>query len=295
MQINLLYKLKQFVKDGGIFMKFTKMHGIGNDYIFINCFKEKVNNPSELAVKMSNRHFGVGSDGLVLIMPSEAADFKMRIFNPDGSEAEMCGNAIRCVGKYVYDNKMTNKNIIKIETLAGVKVLHISTKDNKVLNVRVDMGEPILNAKDIPVITQKERFVLEEIDVDDKKYKVTCVSMGNPHAVLYVDDVKSIDIKSIGPKIENYKLFPHRINVEFVKIIDKNNLEMRVWERGAGETLACGTGACAVLVASVINEFCNRKANIKLPGGELIIEWDELDNHVYMTGPATKVFEGVWE
>lgn len=276
-------------------MKFTKMQGLGNDYIYINCFEENPQNLHELAVKMSDRHFGVGSDGIILIMPSDIADFRMRIFNSDGSEAEMCGNGVRCFGKYVYDNGLTDKSVVLVETLAGIMVLDMTIKDGKVELVKVDMGEPVLDAPQVPVDTEKERFISEEIDVDGQKFKVTCVSMGNPHAVIYLDDIKSLKIESIGPKIEYHKLFPRRINTEFANVIDINTLEMRVWERGAGETLACGTGACAVLTSSVLNGFSNRKATVKLLGGDLIIEWNENDNHVYMTGPAVKVFDGVWE
>lgn len=275
-------------------MRFTKMHGLGNDYIYINCFEEKVENPSELSIKMSDRHFGVGSDGLVLIMSSNVADFKMRIFNSDGSEAEMCGNAIRCVGKYVFENKMTYKTNIAIETLAGIKILDMKTENGKIDFVKVDMGEPIIEAKNIPVITKKEKFINEEVIVDSNSYRVTCISMGNPHAVVYLNDLDNIKIEDIGPEFEHNRIFPNRINTEFVKVIDKDNLKMRVWERGAGETLACGTGSCAVLVASVLNNLCNKKATIKLLGGDLIIEWAE-DNHVYMIGPAEKVFDGVWK
>jgi len=273
-------------------MKFTKMQGLGNDYIYVNCFSEKVENPSEAAKRLSDRHFGIGSDGLVLIMPSKTCDFKMRMFNSDGSEAEMCGNAIRCVGKYVYDNGLTNKTNIKIETLAGVKILDMKVEDGKVAMVKVDMGEPILEPAKIPVIGNGEKFVSQPVTIDGKEYKVTCVSMGNPHAVTYVDDVDKFPLEVIGPKMENNSLFPKRINTEFVQVLDRNTLKMRVWERGAGETLACGTGACAVLVSSVLNGISNRCVVVKLLGGDLIIEWNESDNHVYMTGPATKVFDG---
>lgn len=273
-------------------MRFTKMHGLGNDYIYVNCFTEKVENPSEVAKFVSDRHFGIGSDGLVLIMPSDTCDFRMRMFNSDGSEAEMCGNAIRCVGKYVYDNGLTQKTVIKVETLAGVKVLNLFLKDNKVDTVTVDMGEPVLEPSRIPVKSDRELFVSQPVVIDGKEYKVTCVSMGNPHAVTYVDDVDNFPLEKIGPKMENNELYPNRINAEFVQVIDKDTLKMRVWERGAGETFACGTGACAVLVSSVLNGLSNRKAVVKLLGGDLRIEWDEKDNHVYMTGPATKVFEG---
>lgn len=276
-------------------MKFTKMQGLGNDYLYINCFEEEVENLSELSIKMSDRHFGIGSDGIILIMPSDVADFKMRIFNADGSEAEMCGNGIRCFGKYVYDNGLTDKSVTLVETLAGIKVLDMTMREGKVELIKVDMGEPELYAPKVPVNTEKERFVSEEIDIDEQVLKVTCVSMGNPHAVTYVDDIRGLKIEEIGPKIERHKLFPRRINTEFVNVVGRNLLEMRVWERGSGETLACGTGACAVLVSSVLNEFCNRKATVRLLGGDLIIEWNEDNNHVYMTGPAVKVFDGIWE
>lgn len=273
-------------------MKFTKMHGIGNDYVYVNCFEQKVDNPSEVARKISDRHFGIGSDGLVLIMPSDKEDFRMRMFNSDGSEAEMCGNAIRCVGKYVYDNGLTDKDTISIETLAGTKVLKLEITDGKVDMVRVDMGEPIFEPEKIPVTSDKERFIDEDIEVDGKTYKVTCVSMGNPHAVTYMKDIDGLRIEEIGPQFEHHPIFPRRTNTEFVEVIDRKTLKMRVWERGAGETLACGTGACGVLVASVLNDVSDRKATVKLIGGDLLIEWNEQDNHVYMTGPATKVFDG---
>ncbi len=273
-------------------MKFTKMHGLGNDYIYVNCFTQKVTNPSETAKFVSDRHFGIGSDGLVLIMPSETCDFSMRMFNSDGSEAEMCGNAIRCVGKYVYDNGMTKKSVIKVDTLAGIKILDMKVEDNKVAMVKVDMGEPVLEPSKIPVNSEKELFISQPVIIEGREFRVTCISMGNPHAVTYVDDVEKFPLEFIGPKMENNSLFPKRINAEFVQVIDRNTLKMRVWERGAGETLACGTGACAVLVSSVLNNISNRCVVVKLLGGDLIIEWNEKDNHVYMTGPATKVFDG---
>lgn len=273
-------------------IKFTKMQGLGNDYIYVNCFTQKIENPSEVAKKVSDRHFGIGSDGLVLIMPSQTADFRMRMFNSDGSEAEMCGNAIRCVGKFVYDNKLTDKTVIKIETLAGIKVLDMKIENGRVALVKVDMGEPILEPVNIPVASEKSRFISEEVDVDGETYKVTCVSMGNPHAVAYVKDVEEFPLEIVGPKMETHKLYPRKINAEFVEVIDRKTLKMRVWERGAGETLACGTGACAVLVATVLNGLCERKATVKLLGGDLLIEWNEADNHVYKTGPAVKVFDG---
>lgn len=273
-------------------MKFTKMQGLGNDYVYVNCLDQTIDNPKQVARFVSDRHFGIGSDGLVLIMKSDIADFRMRMFNSDGSEAEMCGNAIRCVGKYVFDNKLTQSTKIEIETLSGIKVLDMSVREDKVYLVTVDMGEPILNPKNIPVISEKELFVSEPVTIDGNVYKVTCVSMGNPHAISYVKDVQNFPLEIIGPKMETNKLYPKKINSEFVQVIDRNTLKMRVWERGAGETLACGTGACAVLVASILNGLCERKATIKLLGGDLIIEWNEADNHVYMTGPAVKVFDG---
>ena len=273
-------------------MKFTKMHGIGNDYIYVNCLEKEIANPSEVSKFVSDRHFGIGSDGLVMILPSEKADFRMRMLNSDGSEAEMCGNAVRCVGKYVYDNGLTTKKVVTIETLAGIKILDMTVDAGKVSLVRVDMGEPVLKPKDIPVLSDKDLFVSEPVTVDGQVYKVTCVSMGNPHAVTYVEDVAGFPLEVVGPKMEKHQLYPRKINSEFVQLIDRKTLKMRVWERGAGETLACGTGACAVLVATVLNGLCDRKATVRLLGGDLLIEWNEKDNHVYMTVPATKVFDG---
>jgi diaminopimelate epimerase len=273
-------------------MKFTKMHGAGNDYIYVNCIDYDLENPSGIAKLVSDRHFGIGSDGLVLILPSEKADFRMRMFNSDGSEAEMCGNAIRCVGKYVYDNGLINKKTVSIETLAGIKVLDLAVKENEVVLVKVDMGEPVLEAEKIPVISNKRFFVSEPVTIDGQTYKVTCVSMGNPHAITYVSDAERFPLELMGPKMETHQLYPRKINAEFVQVIDRKTLKMRVWERGAGETLACGTGACAVLVASVLNDVSEREATVKLRGGDLLIEWNERDNHVHMTGPAVKVFDG---
>ncbi|QUH28355.1 diaminopimelate epimerase [Vallitalea guaymasensis] len=275
-------------------MKFTKMHGCGNDYIYINGFQVKVDNPAQLSIKMSNRHFGVGSDGIVLILPSDVADFRMRMFNSDGSEAEMCGNAIRCVGKYVYDNKMTDKTSITIETLAGIKILDMTVVDEKVTYAKVDMGEPILKAEDIPVISDKSPVIGEEIDVNGKTFEFTCVSMGNPHAIAYVDDTDTFEVEKIGKLVEIDEKFPKKVNVEFAQIIDNETIKMRVWERGSGETLACGTGACATLVASVLNNLTDRKAVVKLIGGDLLIEWDKESNHIYMSGEAVTTFEGEW-
>jgi diaminopimelate epimerase len=273
-------------------MKFTKMQGLGNDYIYVNCLEEEIPNPNEVSKFVSDRHFGIGSDGLVLICPSNVVDFKMRMFNSDGSESEMCGNAIRCVGKYVYDNKFTQKTTVNIETLAGIKVLELRIKNGLVDQVRVDMGEPILKSEHIPVTLSADRVIKHPVQILDKTFYVTAVSMGNPHAVSYIDDVDGFDLHKYGPVMEINELYPRKINAEFVQVIDNKTLKMRVWERGAGETLACGTGACAVLVASVMNGLVERASTVKLLGGDLFIEWDEKDNHVYMTGPAVKVFEG---
>lgn len=272
-------------------MKFTKMHGIGNDYVYVNCFEEEVINPNELAIKVSNRNFGIGSDGLILIDKSDKADFKMRMFNADGSEAQMCGNGIRCVGKYVYDNRMTTKKNITIETLAGIKELELkSTDTEKISFIKVNMGKAILDSDKIPVISESNRVINEKITVDGEEYHITCVSVGNPHAVIFVKNLKDLDVSRIGRRIEVDKRFPERINVEFVEVVDSNNIKMRVWERGAGETLACGTGASASVVACVLNEKTDRDVNVELLGGTLNIQWD-YNGTVYMTGPAIKVFD----
>lgn len=273
-------------------MKFTKMHGISNDYIYINGATEKIYNPSDVAIKLSDRHTGIGSDGIVMILPSKTCDFRMRMFNSDGSEAEMCGNASRCVGKYVYDKGLTKKTKVSLETLAGKKILNLHVVDGKVDMVTVDMGEPILRGTDIPTIFDLPMVVSQPIVVSGKKILTTCVSMGNPHSVVYVDDVDSLDLEKIGPSYECHPAFPHKTNTEFVEILSRNEVKMRVWERGAGETMACGTGACAVAVASVLNGFTDRDVRVKLRGGDLQIKWDDDDNHVYMTGPATTVYEG---
>jgi len=273
-------------------MKFTKMQGLGNDYIYLNCMEDCPEDPADVSRKLSDRHFGIGSDGLVLIMPSNIADFRMRMFNSDGSEAEMCGNASRCVGKYVYDNRLTNKSTVSMETLAGIKILELSVENGKVESVRVDMGEPVLKPADIPVISSKDLFLSEPVIIKDRTFNVTCVSMGNPHAISYVEDVAGFPLEVYGPAMETNSLYPRKINSEFVEVIDRKTLKMRVWERGAGETLACGTGACAVAVATVLNSLCERRVTVKLLGGNLLIEWNEADNHVYMTGPAVKVFDG---
>ena len=274
-------------------MKFTKMHGCGNDYIYVNCFTEKIEEPSVIAKKVSDRHFGIGSDGLILICPSETADFKMRMFNADGSEGKMCGNGIRCVAKYVYDYGLTDKTQISVETLGGIKYLDLTVEDGEVSLVKVDMGKPELEADLIPIISEREQVIDEPIEVDGKEYHMTGVSMGNPHAVIYVDDVKGLDLEKIGPKFENHERFPKRINTEFVHCIDRQTVEMRVWERGSGETLACGTGACAVAVSSILNNLTDTQVTVKLLGGDLQIEWDREKDRVFMTGPATVVFDGV--
>ncbi|HNZ62118.1 MAG TPA: diaminopimelate epimerase [Paludibacteraceae bacterium] len=274
-------------------MKFTKMHGIGNDYIYINGFEEQVQNPGELSIRLSDRHKGVGSDGLVMILPSSKADFRMQMFNADGSEAEMCGNAARCIGKYVYEKGLTNKTELTLETLAGIKTLQLFLDDdNNVVSVTVDMGNPELEPSKIPTTLPGKQIVNFPVSFDGVNYHITCVSMGNPHTVIFTQNIATLDIETIGKKIENAPIFPRRTNVEFIEIIDKGRIKMRVWERGSGETMACGTGACASVVAGVLNELVSRKATVELLGGNLEIEWNENDDHVYLTGPAETVFEG---
>ena len=276
-------------------MKFTKMHGIGNDYVYVNCFEEKVEDPAALAKFVSDRHFGIGSDGLILIKPSKNADFTMDMYNADGSQGEMCGNGIRCVAKYVYDKGLTDKQQISIETLAGIKYLDLTVEDGKVSLVKVDMGSPRLAPSQIPIVPENPedtRIIDAPLEVEGKIYYMTGVSMGNPHTVVYVDDVKGLDLLKIGPSFENHKRFPERINTEFAHVLDRKTVEMRVWERGSGETLACGTGACATAVAAILNEHCNGEILIHLLGGDLKIEWDKETNHVFMTGPAAISFEG---
>jgi len=295
-------------------MKFIKMHGAGNDYVYVDCTKEPLINPSEVAIKVSDRHFGIGSDGLILIKSSDKADFFMEMYNADGSQGQMCGNGIRCVGKFVYDNGLTDKTTVTVDTLAGIKILELKLgADGKVATARVNMGAPILEAEKIPVdvdnllsykggsITTVANAVIdrpvvsEAIEVCDKEYKVTAVSMGNPHAIVYLDknvDIKAFEIEKIGPYFENHKAFPERINTEFIQVVDRGNLNMRVWERGSGETLACGTGACASLVATVLNGLCDTTATLHLIGGDLNITWDTVENTIYLEGPATTVFAG---
>lgn len=278
-------------------MKFTKMQGCGNDYVYINCFEQEVQNPTELAQKMSNRNFGIGSDGLILVMPSQVADCKMRMFNSDGSESEMCGNGIRCVGKFVHDKNIVKKDIITVETLAGIKTLQFFKDENDmVLDVKVNMGEPIFKADLIPVISEEKDLVKNlTLTALDKTFTFTCLSMGNPHAVTFVDDVDNFDVDKYGSILEKHPAFPKKANIEFVQIINKNHLKMRVFERGSGETFACGTGTCATVVASFLNDKSDRtNVKVDLLGGSLNISWDEKDNNVYMTGPARFVFEGEW-
>ncbi len=273
-------------------IKFTKMHGLGNDYVYMDAIHQNIEEESSLAQFVSNRNFGIGSDGLILICQSDVADFKMRMFNSDGSEAEMCGNGIRCVGKFVYDKVLTKKTEVTIETLAGIKTLELNVKEGRVETVKVDMGEPILEPKEIPVIANEKPVKNLKLKAEDKDFNFTCVSMGNPHAITIVENVKDFDVEKYGKVLEVDKVFPNKTNVEFIEIIDKNNIKMRVWERGAGETLACGTGACASVVACALNDLTEHKVNVELLGGMLEIEWSKEDNHVYMTGPAVTVFEG---
>ena len=275
-------------------MHFTKMQGIGNDYVYVNCFEETVRDPEALAVRISRPHFGVGSDGLVLIEPSDVADFGMRIFNSDGSESEMCGNATRCIGKYVYERGLTDKTELTLMTHAGLKQLQLRARGGKVHSVRVDMGSPELDPRRVPVDLPGEIVLGHRLDVGGMMYAIHCVFMGNPHCVIFVRDPDDVDLPMVGPLIENHRIFPNRTNVEFVTVRDRQHLRMRVWERGAGETLACGTGACAALVASVLTGKADREAEVRLNGGVLQIAWSPEDNHVYKEGPAEFVFDGEW-
>ena len=275
-------------------MKFTKMHGLGNDYVYVDTFEQSVPDPAAMAIAVSRPHFGVGADGLVLIGPSTEADYAMRMFNADGSEGEMCGNAVRCIGKYVHDRGLTRKTEVRLSTLGGIKTLQLRLKDGSVDQVTVDMGEPAFSPASLPVEWPGERIVNQPLTIDGQTHHITCVSMGNPHAVIFVDDPKAIDVHGIGRQIENHPLFPRRTNVEFVRVRRRDLLEMRVWERGSGETLACGTGAAASLVAAVLNGLADRSAVVQLTGGDLQVTWDSSDNHVYQTGPASFVFDGVW-
>ena len=275
-------------------MKFTKMHGIGNDYVYVNCFEETVKDPSAVARYVSDRHFGIGSDGLILIKPSDIADCEMDMYNLDGSQGAMCGNGIRCVAKYVYDYGIVKKENISVSTKSGIKYLDLTVRNGKVALVRVNMGSPVLTASQIPVVSSTEEMINAPLKVNGETYYITAVSMGNPHAIVYMTDVDHLDIGEIGPYFENHMAFPDRVNTEFVEVLDDHTLKMRVWERGSGETLACGTGACAVAVASILNGHVDgeKPVTVKLLGGDLEIFWDRQENLVYMTGPATTVFDG---
>ena len=277
-------------------IKFTKMHGIGNDYIYIDCFKQDIPDPEYLARVMSPRRTSVGSDGVILICPSEIADAKMRMFNLDGSEGKMCGNGIRCVGKYIYDTGIAHKETLTVETLSGIKTLKVTEEDGKAVSLTVDMGEPILVPRDIPVLFDGERMINEPLEVDGREYRITAVSMGNPHAVVFCDNVKELDLEKIGPKFEFNPIFPEQVNTEFIRVIDNKTLEMRVWERGSGETFACGTGACAAAVAAALNGYCKKgeEITVHLKCGDLNITYAD-HSHIYMRGAAEKVYDGVYE
>ena len=276
-------------------MKFTKMHGIGNDYVYMDCTRERLENPGEIARLVSDRHKGIGSDGLILIQSSDEADFEMAMYNADGSYGKMCGNGIRCVAKYVYDNGLTDKTEISVISGGAVKYLKLTVENGKVKKVRVNMGEPILKPSEIPVVGEGDKLVATPIVVDNQVYEMTCVSMGNPHAVVFMDGVDDLKIEEIGPKFEQHERFPDRVNTEFVERMDRKNLKMRVWERGSGETMACGTGACATAVAAILNGYTERDVTVHLLGGDLEISWDETDNCVYMTGPAATAFTGEFD
>ena len=275
-------------------MKFTKMEGLGNDYVYVNCLEEQIADPSKTAIEVSDRHFGIGSDGLILIKPSDKADFFMEMYNADGSQGKMCGNGIRCVGKFVYDYGLTDKTEITVDTLAGIKYLSLNVENKAVKSVRVNMGKPEFTPALIPVKADGDSVIDKEFIFDGNAYRITCVSMGNPHCITYMDDIKNVEIEKIGPVFENDSIFPDRVNTEFVEVIDRDTLSMRVWERGSGETLACGSGASAVAVASILNGLCNDSVTVKLLGGDLKITWDREADVVYMEGPANIVFTGEW-
>lgn len=276
-------------------IKFTKMHGIGNDYIYIDCTKAMPDDPEGLSREMSDRHFGIGSDGIILILPSDKADFRMRIFNADGSEARMCGNGSRCVGKYVYDHGLTDKMQLTLETLAGIKVLDLHLDENGAVgSVTVDMGEPTADVDMVPVRSGEKQMIDADVAISSGKLRITAISMGNPHGVVFVDDLSEIDIHTVGRELELHPMWPDRANIEFARILSSDMIQMRVWERGSGETMACGTGACATAVAGVLTGRCRRDVTIRLLGGDLRIYWDPSDGHVYMTGPATEVFNGIY-
>mgnify|MGYP000000049259 FL=1 len=273
-------------------MKFTKMHGCGNDYIYVNCMEKMVKNPEKVAIYVSDRHFGIGSDGLILICPSKVADFRMAMYNADGSEGKMCGNGVRCIAKYVYEYGLTDKDKISIETKSGIKYLDLTIEDGKVVLVKVNMGAPILEPKQIPVTIGTDCCVNEAITVDGKEYYITCVSMGNPHAVTFVDDIDSLPLEQLGPHFEKHEAFPDRVNTEFVQVLNRKEVKMRVWERGSGETLACGTGTCATVVACVLNDLTDHEITVHLLGGDLYLNYDENEDTVWMTGPAAVICDG---
>ena len=274
-------------------MKFTKMHGIGNDYIYVNCFEETVENPEEVSIRVADRHFGIGSDGLILICPSDVADFKMRMFNADGSEGKMCGNGTRCIAKYVYDHGMTDKTTISLETLSGIKYIDVTVgEDGKVALATVDMGEPVLKPELIPVKHDGDTMIDVPVEVNGENVRITAVSTGNPHCVVFVDEVKSLDLEKIGPGFENNPIYPERTNTEFIHVLDRNTIDFRVWERGSGETLACGTGACAAVMACILNKKTEDEVLVHLLGGDLKIRYDRATNHIFMTGPATEICTG---
>lgn len=275
-----------------ILMKFTKMHGIGNDYLYFNCFEEPVKNPEALSQRLSDVHFGVGSDGIILIGPSDKADCSMDIYNADGSRAMMCGNGIRCVGKYVYERGIAKKEIVTVETLSGVKTLYLTVEDGVVKAVRVNMGKPGLRASEIPVVFQKENVINEPVDIGGKEYKITCVSTGNPHCVVFVDDVDSLDLEKLGPLFERHPMFPDRVNTEFIQVLNRDEVKMRVYERGSGETWACGTGACGSAVACALNGKTENRVLVHLRGGDLTIDWNRESGEVFMEGPAEFICDG---
>lgn len=274
-------------------MIFTKMHGLGNDYVCINCFRERVEDPSGFARTLCDRHYGIGADGLILICPSKVSDFKMEIYNSDGSVAGMCGNGIRCLGKYVYDYRLTGKETLSIETKSGIRNMHLHIQDGKACGAMVDMGVPRLNAHSIPILCEKDLVINDPIEVQKKNYRMTGISMGNPHAVIFLEEINGISLEETGRELEFHPRFPERANIEFCHVTARDRMEIRVWERGVGETLACGTGACAAVVASVLNDLTDEEVIVKLLGGELSVRWDRKVNHVFLEGPAVKVFDGV--
>lgn len=274
-------------------MIFTKMHGLGNDYVCINCFRERVEDPPGFARTLCDRHYGIGADGLILICPSKVSDFKMEIYNSDGSVAGMCGNGIRCLGKYVYDYRLTGKETLSIETKSGIRNMHLHIQDGKACGAMVDMGVPRLNAHSIPILSEKDLVINDPIEVQEKNYRMTGISMGNPHAVIFLGEINGISLEETGRELEFHPRFPERANIEFCHVTARDRMEIRVWERGVGETLACGTGACAAVVASVLNDLTDEEVIVKLLGGELSVRWDRKVNHVFLEGPAVKVFDGV--